>query len=351
MTGVLIVPYEKNNPYQDNLVASLEQYGVIAHRSSPRPEQILSTLLSVPDINIIHIHWTYPFFDSNSVIMTVAKSVAYLVLFSILRVFGYRFIWTAHNMTAHDNDKENIEIRIKQLFCGYICDTVIAHNYAAAEELRDQLRINGKTDVEVIRHGHYIDTYPNETSRSASRTEFGYKSDDTVYLFIGQIKEYKQVPHLIQSFKDISSENDDKQLLVVGNPENNKLEDEIITESDGRNDIRTVLEFVPSEELHLYLNAADVVVLPYSKIFTSGSAILAMSFSNPVIVPDLDTLRETLDLEGALFHDSDEDLTKALEEIEKRNLSEMGKHNFELATQLSWEDIAEKTHHVYIDTK
>ena len=351
MTGVLMVPYVENNPYQDNLVASLEQQGVTVHQSSPRPEQILSTLLSEPDINIIHIHWTYPFFNSNSVIMTIAKSFAYLVLFSLLRVFGYRLIWTAHNLTAHDNDQENVEILIKQLFCRYICDTVIAHNRAAAEKLRDRLRLNGKTDVEVIRHGHYIDTYPNEISRSASRTKLGYESDDTIYLFLGQIKEYKQVPNLIQSFKDISSENDDKRLLLVGNPENSELEDRIITESDGRDDIRTVLEFVPSEELQLYLNAADVVVFPYSDIFTSGSAILAMSFCKPIIVPDLDTLRETLDTEGTIFYDSDKDLTGALEKINKLNLSEMGKHNFELATQRSWDDIAEKTHHVYIDKR
>lgn len=347
MTDVLIIPYEENNPYQDNLTNSLENQGVTVHQSSLRPDRLLSKLLSTPEISIIHIHWTYPFFDSDSAIKAIAKSLISNLLFLLLRAVGYRFVWTAHNLTAHDSDHETIEIAIKKAFAGYICETVIAHNHSAAEELRERLKLGCKTNIEVIRHGNYIDTYPNKTSRSASRAELGYEPEEIVYLFFGQIKEYKQVPHLIQSFKEISSEDDKKRLLIAGNPAHGQLEDEIRAKAGDRSDIQTVLEFIPSEKVDLYMNAADIVVLPYSDIFTSGSAILAMSFGNPLIVPSLDTLKETLDSKGAIFYIPDTDLPEVLVEAENHNLTRMGKHNLDLVSQRSWDGIAKNTREVY----
>src|SRR5262245_24944430 len=57
---------------------------------------------------------------------------------------------------------------------------------------------------------------------------------------------------------------------------------------------RTLLrmEFIPDEEMELYLKAADVTVLPYTRIFQSGVLFLAYSFGLPVIASDVGSLRE-----------------------------------------------------------
>ena len=56
----------------------------------------------------------------------------------------------------------------------------------------------------------------------------------------------------------------------------------------------TLLQFrrIQNDELQLYLNAADFVVLPYEQILTSGSAVLAFSFARPIIAPALGGLRD-----------------------------------------------------------
>ena len=43
------------------------------------------------------------------------------------------------------------------------------------------------------------------------------------------------------------------------------------------------------------MNAADVVVLPYRRITTSGAAMLAWSFGKPVIAPALPAFVESMD--------------------------------------------------------
>jgi hypothetical protein len=45
-------------------------------------------------------------------------------------------------------------------------------------------------------------------------------------------------------------------------------------------------DLVPVDDMQLYLNAADLVVLPYGETLNSGAAILALSFDRPVLGPD-----------------------------------------------------------------
>ena len=47
------------------------------------------------------------------------------------------------------------------------------------------------------------------------------------------------------------------------------------------------LRYIPDAELQVWLRAADVVVLPFRDILTSGSAILALSFGRAVVAPAL----------------------------------------------------------------
>ena len=55
--------------------------------------------------------------------------------------------------------------------------------------------------------------------------------------------------------------------------------------------------------MQMYLRAADAVVLPYKDVLTSGSAILAMTFGQPVIAPAIGCLPESLGAEGTILYD------------------------------------------------
>jgi hypothetical protein len=47
------------------------------------------------------------------------------------------------------------------------------------------------------------------------------------------------------------------------------------------------IQFIPDEEMELYLKAGDVLVLPYKEIFQSGVLFLAYSFGLPVVATDV----------------------------------------------------------------
>jgi beta-1,4-mannosyltransferase len=92
------------------------------------------------------------------------------------------------------------------------------------------------------------------------------------------------------------------------------------------------------------LNAADVAVLPFLDVLTSGSAILALSFGKPVILPDIGCLPELIDDSmGQLFDPKNTNgLKEAMAAIRERDVTVLSTAAFERAESLHWDGIAER---------
>ncbi len=97
------------------------------------------------------------------------------------------------------------------------------------------------------------------------------------------------------------------------------------------------------------MNAADVVVLPFQDILTSGSALLAMSFRKPIITPHIGCLSELLDSKGSFLYDpsEEEELLKAMQQALDASLDKMGLHNYDKAKHFTWNEIAQKLSELY----
>ena len=75
------------------------------------------------------------------------------------------------------------------------------------------------------------------------------------------------------------------RLLLAGKPGTPEYGRMLAELAAGDARIRLDPQFVPPEEVQLYYNAADVCVLPYRQITTSGAALLAFSFGLPIVAP------------------------------------------------------------------
>jgi glycosyltransferase involved in cell wall biosynthesis len=201
--------------------------------------------------------------------------------------------------------------------------------------------------MDVIPHGHYIDNYENTVSTEEARDVLDLDQSDTVFLFFGLIRRYKGVLDLIDSFRSASLP--DSTLVIAGNPKSESLHAELREKTDSTDQIRSIYEFIPDDEVQHYMNAADVVVLPFRKVTTSGSAVLAMSFGNALIVPRLGCLPELVADEGAIFYDADTEsgLEPSLERAVDRDLDAMGAFNRRQVSQYDWASIAARTERVY----
>ena len=87
------------------------------------------------------------------------------------------------------------------------------------------------------------------------------------------------------------------------------------------------MKFIHGEDLQIYFGAADVCVLPYRQVTTSGAALLAFSFGKPIIAPALGPFPSLVDqARGILYQPGEKGLlgavldTRALDLDEARDL-------------------------------
>ncbi len=119
---------------------------------------------------------------------------------------------------------------------------------------------------------------------------------------------------------------------------------ELASRSPGRVTLR--LEWFSDEEASRLLHLADAMVLPYRKITTSGSAMLALCHGRPLVIPDLPGLAELPDDAVVRYDGTAQGLSGALASIiaaDASVLAKMSSAAYEYCATMSWSEIAEKT--------
>ena len=309
--------------------------------------------------SVLHLHWLHsyywpPFSVKSKLLIYLVAPIALirLLLFilglSIYRTFGGKIVWTAHNIKYHEEVYPVLD-RICTLSVIKLSHAIIAHGKTAKEEIIADFNITSEEKVFVIPHGNYLEVYENEIEQSQARDSLGLPEADIVFLFFGFIRPYKGVFELIEAFNELDNSN--IKLLIAGKPLNEELADQIREQIASNSNIVFKPGFVPDENVQTYMNASDLVVLPYRDILTSGAAVLAMSFGKACIAVRIGSIRDVLSDSGAFLYEADDEngLFSALRSAidGKDRLSTMGKNNLKQSEQWSWKEVAAKTVEVY----
>lgn len=344
---ILFIPdYRDGNPYQQILSESLAKEGVNVYFGNFIG--LFSNLKLVAKFwkpDILHIHWPHPFLIANSKSKTLLKSTIFICELLILKIIKIEIIWTVHNIINHENKFSTQEFFFNKLLIK-LCNKLIVHCSSAKKEV---IKIYGtnESSIVVIPHGNYIGWYDNAITRLQARKRLKLSNKDVIFLYFGQIRPYKGVQELISAFNKLNPRQ--AKLLIVGKPFNDDVAADILNKSNENEKIKNIFEFIPDDELQIYMNATDVVVLPYRNILTSGAVISAISFGKPIIAPAIGCIGDLLDENGSFLYSTTNDgLLKAMQcALDTTNLFSMGKYNLELAKQLRWNEIGKKTYFIY----
>jgi glycosyltransferase involved in cell wall biosynthesis len=345
---VLFLPFlTSHNPYQRRLAAALQKCGVEVLTVGARYFPILRAVQACRP-EILHLHWVGLFLVDDNWIKKVFYIIRSLAELLAVRLSGVKIVWTVHNLYDHER-RVPMEKFINR-FIAYLCDQLIVHYPFGINAVMNAYDLPEKyrKKINVIPHGHYIDCYESGIAQEQARTVLGLGDKDIVFLYFGSIRPYKGVELLVKAFQELQSHQ--ISLVIAGECKNGILRDELIQQCRADSRIHTFLEDVPDEKISLFLNSADVVVLPFKDIFTSGSVLLAMSFEKAIIAPSIGCVPEVLDQEGAFLYDPTDgrNLPLAMKRAFKADLTAMGRHNYKQAQRLDWTEIAEQTYGVYL---
>lgn len=275
-------PLSNGNRYLDLLTGGLGALGVEASEFS------LGRLYG-DSFELWHLHWPEYCLTHRRQFQVLSRVGHLLLSLELAKRRGLRIVWTVHNIRPHERYYVRIENIFYRLFIGYVDGCIFTNMTSRALALEAYPRLAGIPGT-VIPLGHYRGAYPDTVTRDEARERLGLGPGETVFLFLGLIRGYKNIPHLIETFHVHADP--DARLLIAGRPDRAGLVEEIRTLTRDSPRISLHLGFIPDEQIQVYLRACDVVVLPFSDILNSSSALLALSFDRPVVVPDKGAMGE-----------------------------------------------------------
>jgi len=300
---------------------------------------------------VLHILWNNKFelFDRT-------------ILMLYYRALGKKIAFTAHNVNQARRDLKDSWLNRTTLKIQYhLCDHILVHTQKMKTELCQDFDVAEKA-VTVIRHP-VNDAFPDtELTPAEAKRRLGLRDDEKAILFFGRIRPYKGIEYLLNAFRLLlADEQANYRLLVAGEPKKGSEEylheiRQSVARDFKQGQVILRIQFIPDEEMELYLKGADVLVLPYKEIFQSGVLFLAYSFGLPVVATDVGSFREEI-VEGStgfLCKPGDPaDLAKAIEtyfasdlfknlKVRRPELVEYANANH------SWQAVAELTRSAYV---
>lgn len=247
-------------------------------------------------VDLWHLHHPDTVVYPRSAVRSFIGTVLFWLLLQSARCRRIRIVWTVHDLDNNDGLHPWLEAWFWRFYLPHV-DAFICLTRASIQLARQRFTpLQGKPGF-VIEHGHYRDAYPNVMSRQKARATLGLSSSARVVLQFGLIRPFKNVPHLIDTFKAL--EDPDLVLLVAGNPYDARMEHEVRQRAEGCPNVRMDLHWIAPEEVQKYFAACDLVALPYRRYLNSGAAMLALTFARPVLMPDSGTMREQQKTFGA----------------------------------------------------
>lgn len=278
-------------------------------------------------------------------------NILVLLNFLLVKLVFGKVVLTIHDVRsfATSPDSSIIENIIYKL-----ADLILTHNQFSKSEI---IKINPKlsTYTYIVPHGNYIPFIHVQNDKERSKKHLGIAKNKKVLLFFGMIKQVKGLDVLLHALNDVVKEHPDVLLLIAGKVWENDFDiyQRIIDENNLLDYCLLHTKFIPANEVEHYYCAADLVVLPYKKIYQSGVLMMALSYGKPALTSDLPPLKEIVtDMQTAFLFESENSIALAeklkLVLLDSEKLEDVRINGQELISiKYDWNEIGRQTKQAY----
>ena len=205
--------------------------------------------------------------------------------------FGFSVVVTVHDVESLTGLKQSAVLSRRTY---QLADLIVVHNRWSKEELAQQFGRGLAGKIKIISHGHYIDRTQSRIEKNAAREELDIPLDKKVLLFFGQIKKEKGLDLLLEALAHVKASHPNVLLVIAGKvwKDDYAEYEKIIARHRLSPYCSERIAYVPNHEVPYYFSAADLVVLPYRRIYQSGVLLMAMSYGRAILASDLPAMTE-----------------------------------------------------------
>jgi beta-1,4-mannosyltransferase len=280
---ICIFPRWQQNPYLSMLYLAAEADGwdvggVTTLESLARKADGLTAG------DVLHVHWTAPITARAETLgEALERAARFEAVLRTARAHGIHVLWTVHNEVAHDTAFPEAEAAVADALVRHASVVIQLHDLTA-EHLADSYTLPQER-LATLRHSSYAGVYPELPTREAARRALGVPEDVPTVGLIGQLRPYKGVDVLLAAAEIAAREVPGLTVLLAGKTAPDQIEEIDAMIPAGLPVVR-FHEFLDEAEIGTWIQACNVVALPYRRILNSGSALLAATFGRPVALPD-----------------------------------------------------------------
>lgn len=334
---ILILPDAgPENPFQYQIIEFLRSHGFEVFTGSNRKLGSIYKAVNQSNPEMIYFDWVHSYLIGKTFLWSFIKSIVF-----ISEIFYLRFIkkipilHTLHNTQNHGG----FWLLWERIVYGFFlrkCSKIRVYSETVRQEVVKKFKVLSSS-LYVIQDIPYHYYYPDYISKKESKDYFNVSESDFVFLFFGKIKEYKGLENLIRAFINVKKPDD--YLFIAGEclDKNYILELGKLTEKYP--EIIWHDKFIAKNEIQYFFNAADVVVLPFTRIDHSGSIDLAMSFRKPIITLKTGATSDLLAHQNPLLFEDFLGLASCMTFVHNICLNEIGQKNFEKADSTNYSDL------------
>jgi beta-1,4-mannosyltransferase len=224
--------------------------------------------------DVLHLHWPEYIFAGRRGWL---RGPFFLLTLAAFKVRGGVVVQTLHNVVPHD--RPSSLVRVGTALVDSATDAVFAHDVAVFRDLRQRRPRLRRCHTGSADHPASV-VARDEAIRKTQRKAWGLGDETVACLHFGLLRAYKGTLDLAAAWKEASP---CSLLICAGRPDGEVLAG--LSDFEGAPGMRFDLRLLPEDELEAHLLGADVAILPYRQITTSGSLWHALGAGLPVVMP------------------------------------------------------------------
>lgn len=272
-------PENEENKYVNIMVGALKKAGFNVYPL----DSFLSSIKHFRSIKLVHLNW-FENVDDSTFFIALRSFFRKLVVLTAIKLGKKKLVWTMHNRSSHEKGLSFFSRTLMQLLIR-TSHTIILHSKVSGHFLEQYVR-GASSKAVYIPHPDFIDVYGPILSIKNKHPNLPLN-----LLFVGTVKPYKNIELLIQLAKKFPL---NISIVIAGNPSTVQYKTKLESMAAQSANIDLQLRFVPDEELPVFFQRADLLILPYDlkSSLNSGTVILAFSYGKTVICPNIGTISD-----------------------------------------------------------
>ncbi len=276
-----------NNPYQSMIYSSFSGYDVKVVRLRAF---YAGELPPMQEDDIYWVHWETVEFGSKNEIPANERFAKIEAGLAALKEKGVKVVWTVHNFHPHNSARDMDAIHEGRTILVRQANKIHLHTPYAVELMTETYGIPQEKAL-LVAHPSYLGIYEPQEATLARRDALA-SSKHRRFVHIGKVQENRGGRFLWQALKSLHIRERAWELDIAGAV--------IAGERKGQQPIREMSNvrfhdrYLPGNELRDIIAGSHACVAPFSRILTSGSVHLALTYGLPVIGPNVRPLRDHL---------------------------------------------------------